>query len=384
MSESNNSAIVQLQYGGTDVTQAFNVSVQAAQFSGALDTWKTASIEFNDNSGKLEAFLQDIQATFPLVVQMRYGARAGGGSETLTAWESWVILDYRTAQNIVVVDLADILYLFTAKRRTVARRGTVANAIVSCLNEIETEYNLVLAAIIEPTQKVQQLYYQSNADNWNFITTRLLPRAANADGSAGYHLWDRQGIICCSTLDYGYAFHTIGNVRIGNALKANTINQQLSCGAAGVVGCAFDPSQGTATQCASAASATVRHADVTPKLDANFNSVLYRHLSHNGDIEVQAQVQAQYANAYANLYTARFLNVDSISICAGDVVNATINGNGESNPTWNGLWTVVGVKQVIDKGSLSTSLKVARGDQTRVYDSTPKNAQGRSFRKSVL
>jgi len=384
MAEStNNSTIVQLRYSGADVSSSFNASVQTASFSSTLDAWKTASIEFIDNAGKLEAFLQDLQATFPLVVEMRYGSRAGG-NDVLTPWERWVILDYRTAQDVVVVDLADVLYLFTAKKRTSARRGTIANAIATCVTDIETEYKLELSAAIEPTQKVQQLYYQSNADNWEFITSRLLPRAANADGSAGYHIWDRQGIICCATLDYSYAFHTIANVRVANALKANTINQQLTHGAAGVVGCAYDTSQGALTQCDSSATLTLRHADITPKLDTNFNSVLYRHLSHNGDEEIQAQVQSQFCTAYASLYTARFLNVDSINVCTGDVVDATINGSGEPNPTWNGLWTVTGVKHVVEHGSLSTAIKVSRGEQTRVYGTTPKTAQGHSFRKSVL
>lgn len=380
--DAENKAVVQLFYNGFNIIETFSATLDQVEICNGLDTWKTARITLNDRLGKLELFLAEIQTAYPIPVVFRYGFSSGGTS-SLTPAETWLITEYRTSKNMVVIDLVDTFYWLTAMRRFSARSGTISGIIESITSTIENERNVRIISRVEKTLVSNQMYYQSNVTDWDFIKDRMLPRAVNADGCANYHAINRFGMWVFANLDYSYVSHQLVNTSVNNVLKANRINKELSL-ASGYDVIGYDPLKGELVSVSGDREKVLRRGQLVPKLDATFSTSTALSLSHNGENEISALAQHEYAKASDKLYTAQFNLANSVLVCAGDAVTVPLNAAGEANITWNGLWSVLEVRHVVHKGVLETSVKVTRGDQAKVYSSTPETNAGKKFRQSTL
>lgn len=380
--DAQNNACVKLSYGGKDLLSLFSSTVDRADIIDEVDEYKRALITISDTTGRLEAFLSEIQSPYPLPIKFRYGF-SSGTTTILTPEESWLITDYRTSKNIVVVELVDTMYFLTAKKRTVARKGQISDIVHEIFSTVQSEHGISTAVIIEPTKKINSLYYQSNLSDWDFLKLRMRNYASNSDGCAGYHIINRFGTWIFANFDYAYASHSISNALISGAFKKNKITQQLPKGAAGITRLSYDPRYGSITPVSNDEKLLLQYSQISPSLNKDFSLTSYGTVGVNGLDEERSMVQNEFSSANEQLFAVSFGLSNTVDVRPGDLINATINADGEANKTWNGLWSVRKVQHVIAKGSLNTQVTVIRGDQTRVYNSTPKISR-KTFRKSTL
>jgi hypothetical protein len=357
--------------GGRIVTDLFDVINEETQITSTINGISTSTHLFKSKSEKLAELLKFAGNRYHTKVNFRVGINT---SNTIT-WDDWHrhFLEKYGIQYLsggsnsgyqIVLSTQNAPSLFNKITKFAAHKGKIS-AIIKTIAD-----NYGLDSVIEETEG-DFILYQSNQTDADFIETRLLPRAVNKKGHAGYVFFINDNILHFHSpfyqnkiLEFDYPSANISDLQL--VYKAET---GLLWGKTTIF--SHDPYTGQSNAISSSYDSYVRLSDYSvARKDLNFSSSnLGYHLSTNNPEEVTALAQADLQKRHLKLYKLIAFVDHRLKIKPGDLIKLNIQNSSGTDSGYGGLYLVSGVSLSIENTLIKSAVILNRGEyltQTRI------------------
>ena len=350
-----------------------SVQVQSVAIDESINTWKKVVITFRAPSPEyVWAKLSKFFSTSPVpAVKLRYGLSAAS-TGTWRAWEQYYLVSItpdtaadRQSGPLVAMTLVDRLYLSQALCQVKLHKGQVSSVVASLWADVGGTDTVIEPTALAGLGASDGTWYQLYDDNFELLTSRLMPVASNAAGIGGYRVFVRDGALRFHTPAYGTkdrvtVDYSSGSPTITDLVVFDTSVERIAAGsAARTVLARHDPLSGQSDFVESTSGRKVSLATTRPK----FLSTVYfgKHTGQNLAAASDAWNQYQYAANADEIYRAEFTSSNSISIQVGDVINLSIL-SGMVPAAHSGSWHVNRVIHLITNGALTSRYVAVRGE----------------------
>lgn len=296
--------------------------------------------------------------------------RQGYGEPQKIDWKPWItglLVSHNSmpvgtgdqAGHIVDLTVSDTIFSAGRTNKTVARSGKISAIVQQIASENGVE------AVVEET-KGEFSYIQSYQDDIRFIRQRLQPRATSATGHGNYLFYMRDNVLHFHSPDYQTNYlelHYYESPQM-NMGQTDAGQRLFDEGVSGVRLVAYDPYTGQSKEVASEAEKALRLAKGIYRLDKITNGQLnlVYHLGANGPDEAVAIAQNTYENTRLKHQRMSMKLSKLIDIRAGDFLNVVISPASKRASTWGGVWLVTQTVYLIQKGAVSSTVALARGE----------------------
>jgi hypothetical protein len=298
--------------------------------------------------------------------------RLGFGTPAHTLWLPWqqhIVVDHyakfqgigTSAGHLLIIRSANVLIRMQRSNKVLARKGTIAKIV----SAIATENKL--ASVVEATDG-EFLLVQNYLDDTRFIGQRLVSRAINQKGRAGYYFYIRDNILHFHTLDYQASVAQIDYYNaFGGDFEAVDRSQDPELwddGLAGVKLIVHNPYTGKVREYDSDPKQAVKLADSIYQFSNIVNgswNVPY-HQGTNPLSELTALAQSQYQRARQQTFRTQMTLFKTIGLRHGDILNVIATHVGNKSTDYAGLYYVVAASHTVKKDSVTSVYTLERGE----------------------
>jgi hypothetical protein len=364
----NGSICVELGYAPTqplNVTKLTGTTasvIQSLWAHGINGPCRTSSILISTTPDYHDQLMTAIMATGTPRINVRMTVES---SKAPAIWQSHLVTNIVAEPYLdghrILIETADRLWEITRATKVRARRGRASDIVATIASE-----NSLADLVIEQTD-VEGSYIQSNQDDIEFFSRRLLPRAVNAKGRGNYRFYVRNNVFHFHSPDYQAGVKSINYFDRSIASKLTLVDNsqvQIPLGAAGVIGLIHDPYTAVAQAIASDPTKTLNYDKVTPKLTAVQGAMrpLTIHLGTNRLPEATAIVQNTYERAYMSLFELELQLERMPFLELNDMLTIVIQPSNNVSSPWSGTYNVTSVKHNVSRNSLTSQFTLQRGE----------------------
>lgn len=264
----------------------------------------------------------------------------------------------------VVFELADSLF-FSRDKRTAVWKGPVSDIASKIFQDTK------IPVLIEKT-KGDFTLFQSFQTDWDFLLKRVLIRASNEKGLAGYHVWTRNGKIIFGTASFRgnghepqiYDLSFDPNAPSTQYIKySDTSKLHHSYGGAGYSVMPVninDRGAGSGVPTSTVESSLSFLVNgITSLFSPKENVTSMRHVSDNSPSELQYIAQTKFEWQKQQFYSIRFQLTQQPFMRIGDYVRLPAL---PSVGPWQGVYWVTKLQHTMIQGVMSTMVTASRGD----------------------
>lgn len=340
-----------------------------AKIQEGLNSWGTAEFLITSfNNVFVDKVMKTVMSTGVPEVRVRWGIQGSNGP-VWTPWQQHFVVNYNANpkgignQNghEVKLETADLLYISSDIQRVGAHKGLISKIVQGIATRMGFD-----EIVVEPTIG-QASYVQSYETDLDFLKERLLPRAVSSKGRGDYRMYVKDNQFHFHTPDFQASLQHLDYFNSnGQALRLNMIDDtQEGEGVAGVKATSYDPYNGVSQIFVSDSKKVLKYGTTMPKLEAfGIGKHLACHLGTNPEMEVQNFVQSLYETERHRLYKLLLMTAKTPFLRINDLLNISISPTNSSSSPWSGYYSVVGVKHIFDRGSLTSSFNLTRGEMT--------------------
>lgn len=302
------------------------------------------------------------------IIRLRYGYGSASASAKWFPWGEYIIrsdvsrivgLGNSTGYMATIV-CADKLFEIHRVNRVQARKGKISDIVTSI-----ADYHK-LPCVVEPT-KFEGVWVQSYVSDYEFMLSRMLPRAINDKQRGNYKLFLRDGTLHFHSPDYQAQvkeFRYYTDVT-GYSLKhIDSTQNRVDAGSGGVRVVMHDPYTGIRQDVTSNAGLSLKFGNTLPDIAGvpGIQKNIAYHTGANRIPEVSAIAQSTYERTRSGDYMVELGVTKSMFFRAGDLVNLVITpSNSQTTPT-SGLYYVPTVSYTIEKSSVIATVILERGE----------------------
>lgn len=321
-------------------------------------------------------FLKSVSNSGDALLLARMGMVAGA-RKRFSEWQTFRLLGYSATPFVegsdIMLRFADGLSVMDRVAKTRAHSGKMS-AIVKAICD---EYGF--SSIIEETSGSKDAsYIQSFQTDFDFITSRVVPRSVNAKGQGGYQFYIIDDIVHFHTVAYKAELKSIRYFNPGPSSRlviSDESQERIEDGAGGVKLITSDCYTGESRDVDSKQDKLINFANATPDFkDRSFDMEVPYHVGGNRHDEAVAMAQALYAESYINMFSSQLTLTNLPFISIGDILNLELKQTKSTSP-WSGLFSVRSVVHDYVKGEVKSTYLISRGElltrnlETRaVYD----------------
>jgi hypothetical protein len=284
-------------------------------------------------------------------------------------WQRHIIVDayakYQsvgtTAGHVIVIQSANELIRISRQTKVNARKGAISDIVQTIANENS------IPAVIEPTDG-KFLMIQNFVDDSQFILKRLIPRAVNKQGRAGYFFFIRDNTLHFHTLDYQANVVQLNYYASpGSDLESQDMSQQPDLWDAGIAGSRFivhDPYTAETKEIVSNPDNAVKLSDAIYQFSSVNNGERNTpyHLGSNPLVEVTAIAQYVYQQARLKTFKSTVAIQRSINLRHGDLLNLILTQDTSKSTTDSGYYYVTSAFHTVKKQQVTSVYNMTRGE----------------------
>ena len=335
------------------VHEKSEISLEINKPARHIHIFSTVNLDVVDQIAK-KAVLQPT----PLV-QVRIGLSQKSGSFWFP-WQRHVLLytDIVPSGKGYQVSFitGDLLETMSRQFKTRYHSGTISDIV----QRIATENGL--QSMVEPTIG-KWSYVQSNETDGDFIG-RISPRAVNGSGYGGFRHYVQDNVFHFHTLDYASTLRVANVFSLAGTkvVLSSRIQDSIDEGGPGVRIVGVDPYEGKIFAFTSDPNKQTLHGNQTPDLSPLGPLTLENHPSWNREDEVKAEAQSRYDAARVNMMHCTMTVEKGYPLQLNDLIQNVLNSASAQQSPWSGLYSVMAVTHLIEKGTTSTVAKLQRGE----------------------
>lgn len=290
------------------------------------------------------------------------------GKMTYLPWHTHIIVDFnaaiegvgKTAGHFCRITTRSKLFTMSRQTKVKARSGYISDIV----QEIATE-NGFTDMVIEPTLS-QGTWIQNFIDDYDFVRSRMVPRAVNAKGRGSYSFYTQDGVLHFHSPDYQAALKTYDYFSPNDIslCQMDDSQRQIEAGASGVRVVNYNPLTGQTAEIASDVAKALRFGN-TVNLLSNLTGTelnISHHQSASSPNDPQNMAQSTYENAHSQALGVRLELNRNILIRVGDILNLTISPSGGKASPWSGTYLVTNSYWGVDSGALVSAFVIKRGE----------------------
>ena len=298
--------------------------------------------------------------------------RIGFGTAQNTYWLPWqthlITLSYAKFEGIgnaaghrLVIHSENTLTRLRRSKRVLTRKGTLSAMAAAIAQAAGME------SVVEETDGSFMLV-QSFTDDVTFLLQRVLPRAVNKNGNAGYLCFVRDNVLHFHTMDYQTTAKQVDYYSdLGVDFEASDLSQSPALWQSGISGVnviAQDPATGDAKQVPSDPTKVTKLADGIYSFAnvAGGNANLLYHLGYNPVVELNALAQSAYQRSRRQTFKSLLTLQKIISIRHGDLLNVSVAQQDYKSSTAAGSYLVTATLYSIHKGQVISVYTLERGE----------------------
>ena len=361
LGNTNGTVTVQLGYKGptgSSIIPIGRLVHEKSEISSSVNQPTTHSHWFlTSDVNYVDQTLRDVSLQSTPSVQVRIGT-VQGHSTLWLPWQDHILSSFNARHNtgghLVAVTTTDAFGRMNRSSYTRPFRGKISDII----GQIATDNGL--KSIIEETVGTGS-YIQSNITDSEFIL-RLLPRAINASGVAGFRVFVKDNILHFHSTTYQASFNELDPLTKDDLVLSGEVQGAVQYGGSGSTYCAVDPYEGEAYYFSSSRSRSIRFGNEMPAIHELGPTSQALHPSTNRLEEIRTVAQSRFDFSRGTLFTVKVILVNGISATAGDMIRLKIVPPGSSQSPWSGLYPVNGVEHTLRNGDSQTLLRLQRGE----------------------
>lgn len=297
--------------------------------------------------------------------------RLGFGTPDKMLWLPWqnhLISDYGAANaglgnqagHEFVIKSVDSLMFLNYGSRISAHRGSISAMVSSICSGFGLEQT-----VIEPTHG-QAIYVQNLVTDYNFIRSKLQPRARNERNRGDYLFYARDNVVHFHSPDYQAQLAEIVYYQDEHmGLRIVDRSQSLlPAGNAGTDLIVSNPYTAQPKEISHKPDQALKMAPSVygisdiPRVSRN---IVY-HAGANGEEEAVNLAQSIYERQRRRTFAVSLTMAKTIGIRAGDFIRLIISPSESKVSPWSGLWLVSEANHKIDRGAISTDFILERGE----------------------
>ena len=329
--------------------------------SKARFTVVSSSVDYVDK------LLREAQSGHTPRVRWRTGIGFPAGETEWLPWQEHIIKNSVSGMEglgvstgyTTIIDTADLLWDIDRINRVRAHKGKLSDIVKKIAESYKLPY------VVEPT-KNEGIYYQSYSSDYEFIYSRLVPRALNEKNRGNYKLFFKDGALHFHTLDYQASLKDyVYFYSPGSTLTVQDHAQDMiDAGSAGVRVVYIDPYTGISGTEISKPENTLRLSQAAPdvsKLKGAERNIMVT-VGTNRTVDQLGIASNTYEAAKAEIYTLNLTVPRTLFFRASDICRVTIQPGSPVVPPSSGTYHVSKVKHVIEKTSIVSEIALHRGE----------------------
>lgn len=300
-------------------------------------------------------------------IRLRYGFGTAGGSVSWNSWQDYIIRSDVSkiigigngAGYLATFVCADPLFEVHRYTTTTVRKGKISDIVKS----IADSYGF--PCVVEPT-KFEGIWIQSYISDYEFVLSRMVPRALNDKGRGNYKFFFKDGALHFHSVDYQadvkeFVYYASSSVSLRHV---DGTQDRIDAGSAGCRMVLCDPYSGIRQSVDSSPGLALRLGNTLPDVNgvpALKKNIPY-HLGANRISEATAIGQSIYERTRAGNYRLELDISKSIFFRAGDLVNMVINPSQSQTTPTSGMYYVPVVNYNIQSTAITAKVLLERGE----------------------
>jgi len=347
------------------------LGLETHRISETVFGYQEADLSFRATTTNfLDKILKALNAEAHPIIRWRVGLGAAANVQWLP-WQMHYVLQYSAkfegigpaAGHYIKLFCRDMTEYYDGYSLTRAHRGTISTIV----RKLATE-NGFSDTVIEDTQG-EAVWIQSFEGDFEFIRSRLLPRARSTRGRGNYYMFVRDNVLHFHTVEYQTAIKEFNYYASpATRLEAYDIIQaKVGDGSAGTRIVYYDPYRGESKEVSSDPNKAIRLSNSMPRMDQWME--LYRNIcehrisTRDEEAGCQALAQNAYEAARSESFQLKLQTSKTFFIRPGELMRLTIDPNAENSSTWSGLYLVAAAQHMVEKGELNSVYVLQRGEQ---------------------